>query len=341
MSTSVHFESLEQVRQVALNLPPPDDDRVAAARARQGTLTKPPGSLGKLEDIACFLAGWQENGPRTNKIGVLIFAGNHGVTRQGISAFPAEVTAQMVANFEHGGAAINALASAYGLSLDVIPLDIDRPTEDFSETAAMSEDEMLAALNAGARAIDPANDIVVLGEMGIGNTTTAAALCAATFGGTGRDWAGPGTGLDQKGVTKKASIIDGALRLHQGALNSPLAAMCHLGGRELAAIAGAALQARMNGIPVLLDGFVACAAVAPLSRLSPDALAHCIAGHVSMESGHKRLLSQLDLEPLLDLNMRLGEGSGAAIAAMVLRGAVATHNNMATFAEASVSAKSA
>ncbi|HEY4345502.1 MAG TPA: nicotinate-nucleotide--dimethylbenzimidazole phosphoribosyltransferase [Parvibaculum sp.] len=331
------FNTFDEIHHALNHLPAPDEARIAAARTRQETLTKPPGSLGKLEDIACFLAGWQAEGPRADVIDVLIFAGNHGVTRQGISSFPAEVTQQMVANFEHGGAAINALADAYGLSLKVTALDLDRPTADFTQDDAMSQGEFLAAFNTGAQAVNEKADLIVLGEMGIGNTTAAAAIAAATFGGTGAEWAGSGTGLDKAGVIHKGAVIDRAIQRHTAKLKDPLAIMQSLGGRELAAIAGATLRARQLGIPVLLDGYIVTAAVAPLASLAPLALDHCIAGHVSHEQGHRRLLAALGLDPLLDLNMRLGEGSGAAIAAMVLRGAVASHRYMATFTEAQVS----
>ncbi len=331
------FATINDVHYALNNLPAPDESRISDARARQATLTKPPGSLGKLEDIACFLAGWQTAGPRADNIEVLIFAGNHGVVRQGISSFPAEVTQQMVANFEQGGGAINVLAKAYGLSLTIIALDLDRPTGDFTEAEAMSQGDFLDALNAGADAVDSKADLIVLGEMGIGNTTAAAAIATAIFGGKGEDWAGSGTGLDKAGVEHKGAIVDKAIKHHAAKIGNPLAVMQSLGGRELAAIAGATLRARQFGIPVLLDGYIVTAAVAPLMRLSPDALDHCIAGHVSQEQGHKRLLAALGLQPLLNLDMRLGEGSGAAVAAMVVRGAVAIHRNMATFAEAQVS----
>jgi nicotinate-nucleotide--dimethylbenzimidazole phosphoribosyltransferase len=333
------FADADAIRAALRNLPVANEARIAEARARQATLTKPPGSLGMLEDIACFLAGWQADGPRAETIHILVFAGNHGVVRQGVSPFPAEVTAQMVANFEHGGAAINALAKAYGLTLKVTPLDLDRPTEDFSEAEAMSDVDFLAAFNAGAEAVDGNADLIALGEMGIGNTTAAAALAAATFGGMGIDWAGSGTGLDSAGVRHKADIVDHALARHAASLGDPLEVMRILGGRELAALAGAALQARRLGIPVIVDGYITTAAIAPLARIAPDALAHCIAGHLSREQGHRRLLENLSLSALLDLGMRLGEGSGAAVAAAIVRGAVAAHRDMATFEEAAVSNK--
>jgi len=335
--TRAIFRTSDDIRHALNHLPAPDAARIEAARARQETLTKPPGSLGKLEDIACFMAGWQEGGPRATTIDILIFAGNHGVVKQGISPFPAEVTAQMVANYENGGAAINALANAYGLSLKVTALDLDHPTGDFTQEDAMTEEEFLSALNAGANAVSPDTDVIVLGEMGIGNTTAAAAIAAATFGGPGSDWAGSGTGLDKAGVVHKSAVVDKAIQHHKATLGDPLAIMRCLGGRELTAIAGATLRARQLGIPVVLDGYIVTAAVAPLASLAPLALDHCIAGHVSHEQGHRRLLAALGLDPLLSLDMRLGEGSGAAMAAMIMRGAVATHCNMATFAEAQVS----
>lgn len=324
------------------NLPAPDAAAEEAARARDAVLTKPPGALGRLEDLAIWLAAWQgRHPPRLDRIGVRIFAGNHGVTAQGISAFPAEVTGQMVANFETGGAAINQLCRAFDLELTVTPLDLEAPTEDFTTGPAMSETACREAFEAGMRAVDPDLDLLCPGEMGIGNTTAAAALCTALFGGPARQWAGPGTGLDDAGVSHKADVIDRAIAFHGAALDSPWAILRHLGGREIAAMAGAILAARVNRIPVLLDGFVCSAAAAVLAARDPGALAHCRAGHCSAEPAHRRLLERLDLRPLLDLGMRLGEASGAATAAALVRAAVATHNEMASFAEAGVAGKEA
>ncbi len=266
-----------------------------------------------------------------------MFAGNHGVTRQGVSAYPAEVTVQMVANFAAGGAAINQLARTAGATLRVIPLSLERPTADFTDAPAMSEAEFLAAVATGYEAVSPQSDLVCLGEMGIGNTTAAAAIAAALFGGGGARWAGRGTGVDDDGLARKRDVIDRALARHAGLLHDPLRVAAALGGRELAAILGAALAARRYGIPVLLDGFVCTAAVAPLLRLRTDTLAHALAGHVSAEAGHRMLLDELHLKPLLDLGMRLGEASGAATALLLLRAALACHTGMATFAEAGVS----
>ncbi len=306
----------------------PEVDAAARERAaaRQAQLTKPPGSLGRLEEIAVFLS---------EVLQVALFAGNHGVTAQGVSPYPSAVTVQMVENFRHGGAAINALSSTLDLKLSVLPLSLDMPTGDISVTDAMSVGETLEALNAGARAVDAEADLLVVGEMGIGNTTIAAALCAASLGGNGLDWAGAGTGLDSAGVVHKAKVIDRALA--RSSVSGPFEILRQLGGRELAAVAGAVCAARARRLPVILDGFVTCAAVAPLFAAEPAILDHCLAGHRSAERGHARLLERFNLRPLLDLDMRLGEGSGGALAAAVVRAAVATHTQMATFAGAGVS----
>lgn len=320
------------------SLPGPDLEDADRARLRQAQLTKPSGSLGRLEEIAIFLAGWQRREkPRIDRGRVLVFAGNHGIAAQGVSAFPAEVTAQMVANFRAGGAAINALSRAAGLELDVIPIDLDQPTADFTAAPAMTEAECLHALSVGASAVTPDLDILILGEMGIGNTTPAAALCAHSFGGAARDWAGPGTGLSREGITRKAALIDEALAFHRQAALTPFETLRRLGGREIAAIAGAVLTARLHRVPVVLDGFICCAAVAPLAVAVPHILDHCLAGHCSAEPGHVHLLDKLGLDPILRLEMRLGEGSGAAVAVSVIRSALAAHTEMATFAEAGVS----
>jgi nicotinate-nucleotide--dimethylbenzimidazole phosphoribosyltransferase len=307
---------------------------------RQAELTKPPGSLGRLEELVAWLARWGCNPPRIGKIDVLVFAGNHGVTMHGVSPYPAAVTAQMVANFSTGGAAINQLADAVSATLRVIPLDLETPTADFTIEPAMDEQAFLAAVNTGHGAVRPEADLLCLGEMGIGNTTAAAAIAAALFGGGGARWAGRGTGLDDRGLMRKQAVIDKGLAQHADALGDPLLVAAALGGRELAAILGATLAARRLHIPVLLDGFVCTAAAAPLVKLRTDALDHAQAAHVSAEAGHRALLDELKLKPLLDLGMRLGEGSGAALAVSILRAALACHDGMATFAEAGVANKS-
>ncbi len=331
------FKSLAQFRSLLTTLPAADPAATALAEARNGQLTKPPGALGRLERLAIWMAGWQgTDRPHADRPQIVIFAGNHGVAARGVSAFPAEVTVQMVANFAHGGAAINQLAKAFGAKLDVHALDLDRPTADFTEAPAMSEADCVAALLKGWSAVDPGADVFVAGEMGIGNTTVAAAISAALYGGSG--WAGRGTGVDNAGLARKEAAIAAGLARHAAALSDPLEILRCLGGREIAAMAGAIAAARAARIPVILDGFIACSAAAVLARATPGALDHCVAGHLSAEGAHGRLLEQLGKEPLLSLGLRLGEGSGAALAIGVLKGAVACHSGMATFAEAGVAA---
>jgi nicotinate-nucleotide--dimethylbenzimidazole phosphoribosyltransferase len=337
-----NFTSFSALRTACLDLPGGHPAASAAVAQRESSLTKPPKSLGRLEDLVAWLAHWQGHvPPRLERVDILVFAGSHGVTARGVSAYPAEVTAQMVANFASGGAAINQLARTAGAQLRVIPLELDWPTADFTEQPALGEQEFLAAVNAGYEAVSPQCDLVCLGEMGIGNTTAAAAIAAALFGGGGARWAGRGTGVDEEGLARKRTVIDRALRRHAALLDDPLAIAAALGGRELAAILGATLAARRQRIPVLLDGFVCTAAVAPLAKLRSDTLAHVQAGHVSAEAGHRILLEELSLKPLVNLDMRLGEASGAAVALLLLRAALACHTGMATFAEAGVSDKPA
>jgi nicotinate-nucleotide--dimethylbenzimidazole phosphoribosyltransferase len=332
------FSTLDEFRAVLAAMPGPDESAQAAAVARNGHLTKPPGALGRLEDLAIWYAGWRGVAqPLLSAPQIIVFAGNHGVTARGVSAFPAEVTAQMVANFEAGGAAINQLATAFGAKIDVVALDLARPTADFTTGPAMSESELVAALSAGWLAVSPAADLLVTGEMGIGNTTSAAALAHALFGGAPADWVGRGTGVDDHGLALKAQVVTEGLAANPGAATDALAALGCLGGRELAAMAGAIARARAERIPVILDGFICTAAAAALERAVPGALDHAVAGHVSAEPGHRRVLQALGKAPLLSLGMRLGEGSGAALAIAVLKGAVACHSGMATFAEAGVS----
>ena len=268
-----------------------------------------------------------------------MFAGNHGVAARGVSAYPAAVTAQMVENFEAGGAAISQLCRVGQAALGVVPLDLERTTNDFCIGPAMTEAECLDALNRGIAAVPSGLDLLAVGEMGIGNTTAAAAICAALYGGPAAWWTGPGTGLDPHGVAHKAAVVGRGLTRHAGAFRDPLEVLRRLGGREIAAMAGAILAARMQRIPVLLDGFVAGAAAAVLHALEPHALAHAQAAHLSAEPGHARLLECLKLRPLLQLDMRLGEASGAALGVLLCRAALACHTGMATFAEAGVSGR--
>jgi nicotinate-nucleotide--dimethylbenzimidazole phosphoribosyltransferase len=334
----MQFDSLDDIRAFCRDLPGGDARAAEAAAQRQQILTKPPGSLGRLEELAIWLAHWQRREiPRLDHVMIAVFAGNHGVAERGVSAYPQAVTLQMAANFAGGGAAINQIARLAGADLRVVPIELDRPTRDFTVAAAMDDDELLNAIEIGYRTVPPDCDLLAVGEMGIANTTTAAMLCAALLGGGAARWAGRGTGVDDAGLARKRTTIEAALEHHRAILGDPLQVAAALGGRELAAIAGAILAARRHRIPVLLDGFVATAAIVPLAQLDAGILTHCRAGHVSAESAHRALLGELGLEPLLDLGMRLGEASGAGVAILLLRAALACHAGMATFTEAGVS----
>ena len=331
------FTTLDEFRALLARAPAPDAQARAGAAERNGQLTKPPGALGRLEDLAIWYAGWRSDPrPQITAPQVIVFAGNHGVAARGVSAFPPEVTVQMVANFRAGGAAINQLAKAAGARMDVHALDLDRPTADFTAAPAMSDAECAAALAQGWQAVDPGADLLVVGEMGIGNTTSAAAIAHALHGGAPGDWTGRGTGVDDAGLELKTRVVAEGVARH-GPVRDGVAALASLGGREVAAMAGAIAAARAHRIPVILDGFICCAAAASLEATAPGALDHAVAGHQSAEAAHAALLDRLGKAPLLALGLRLGEGSGAALAISVLRGAVACHSGMATFAEAGVS----
>lgn len=328
---------LDIFRHLLAQAPGPDATAQAGAQERNGQLTKPPGALGRLEDLAIWYAGWRGDArPDIKAPQVIVFAGNHGVTAQGVSAFPAEVTEQMVLNFQHGGAAINQLAKAAGARMDVHALDLNRPTADFTQGPAMTEAVCLAAVQAGWRAVDPQADVLVVGEMGIGNTTSAAAICAALFDGDASGWTGRGTGVDEDGLKNKIRVVAEGVAMHAGTAQDGLDVLARLGGREIAAMAGAIGAARVLRIPVILDGFICCAAAACLHHTHAGALDHAVAGHQSAEEAHAALLDQLGKEPLLSLGLRLGEGSGGVLAINILKAAVACHSGMATFAEAGV-----
>ncbi|MEL6515463.1 MAG: nicotinate-nucleotide--dimethylbenzimidazole phosphoribosyltransferase [Pseudomonadota bacterium] len=330
------FKTLEDVRAALADLPGPDHDAAKQAVDRNMQLTKPPGALGKLEDLAIWYAGWRgQAAPQITKPQVIVFAGNHGVAAQGVSAFPPEVTEQMVANFNAGGAAINQLAQTFGARMDVHALTLDKPTADFTQEPAMTEDEVVQALQTGWHAVDQAADVLIVGEMGIGNTTPAAALACALLGGEAADWTGHGTGVQGDAFVNKVRVVAEGVKLH-GSAGDGLETLRRLGGRELAAMAGAILRARSLRIPVILDGFICSAAALTLHKTVPNALDHCVAGHRSAEGAHARMLQALEKEPLLDLGLRLGEGSGAAVALGIFKAAVACHSGMATFAEAGV-----
>lgn len=331
----------DDIRNLVRDLPGPDSEAVAACRARESQLTKPPGALGRLEGIAEWLCAWQgQHPPKAERVVVAVFAGNHGVVAQGVAAYPQAVTAQMVANFQNDGAAVNQICKTFGLGLKVFELALEKPTGDITATAAMDEAECAATIAYGMEAIEGA-ELLCIGEMGIGNTTIAAAISHALHGGKAEDWVGPGTGVDAAGMIRKADAVRRAVALHASHLADPLEVLRRLGGRELAAMVGAILAARLQHIPVVVDGYVATAAAAILHAMRPDALDHCIAGHKSAEPAHAQLLAKLGMAPVLDLGMRLGEASGAAMAAGLIKAAADLHNGMATFASAGVSGKEA
>jgi len=259
------------------------------------------------------------------------------VTDQGISAYPRAVTAQMVANFTRGGAAISQICALHELNLRVFELALEVPTEDITKLPAMDALTCAATVAYGMEAIAGEPDLLCIGEMGIGNTTVAAAIFAALYGGEGADWVGRGTGVDDAGLARKARAVDAALMRHAGRLDTPFSILSHLGGREIAAMLGALLAARHQKTPVIIDGFVATAAAALAHAVNPAAIDHCIFGHVSAEPGHAKVLERLERRPLLDLGMRLGEGSGAAMAAVLAKTALHLHRTMATFESAAVS----
>ncbi len=338
-ATASRMKGLDDARDLFGDLPPADGAAVAAVRARDGLLTKPQGALGELEALVEWLAAWQGRAePRLERVRCLVFAGNHGVAARGVSAFPASVTAQMVNNFQAGGAAINQLCRTAGVELTVIPLILDRPTADMTREPALGERECAAHFETGFDAVTGEEDLVLIGEMGIGNTFSAAALCHALLGGAAGDWTGRGTGLDDARLKAKTRLVDQAAALHGGA-GDGLEMLRRLGGRELAAMAGAVTGARVKRVPVLLDGYVAGAAALTLHAINPQALGHVRAAHVSAEPGHRLLLSRLGLPPLLDFEMRLGEASGAALAVPLIRAALACHQGMATFEDAGVAGK--
>jgi nicotinate-nucleotide--dimethylbenzimidazole phosphoribosyltransferase len=330
--------SFDEIRSLLRVLPGPDLEAGTKALQRQQMLTKPPGSLGRLEEIAQFLATWQgRHPPKCDRPRVAVFAGNHGVAALGVSAYPQAVTAQMVQNFIGGGAAVNQITAQIDGDLRVYEMDLDHPTEDFTAGPAMDEARCARAMAYGMMAVEQGIDVLCLGEMGIGNSTSAAALCLALFGGEAADWVGPGTGVAGSALERKRQVVAAGVTINKPLLGDPLHLLRALGGEELAAIVGAILAARLARTPVLLDGFACCAAAAIVQALDPRGLDHCLVAHLSAEPGHQRLLDRLGQQPLLSLGMRLGEGSGAALAVSLLKAAVACHTAMATFAEAGVS----
>jgi nicotinate-nucleotide--dimethylbenzimidazole phosphoribosyltransferase len=330
--------TLDEMRAILRDLPGPDLEAGTAAAQREAQLTKPAGALGRLEDIVRWLALWQGKHPPTaDHPRTAVFAANHGVAANGVSAYPSAVTAQMVQNFIEGGAAVNQLCRVVDGDLRVYEMALDQPTGDITREPAMSDEDCATAMAYGMMAVEPGIDVLALGEMGIGNSTAAAALAGALFGGEADDWVGPGTGVAGAALERKRAAVATALDRHRAAAVDPFEALRRLGGLELAAIAGAILAARRGRVPVLLDGFACTAAAAVLFAADPRALDHCLVAHRSSEPGHGRLLERIGKVPLLDLGMRLGEGSGATLALALVKAAVACHTGMATFAQAGVS----
>lgn len=329
--------SLDEIRALFAHLPGPDLEAGTAAALRERQLTKPAGSLGRLEELSHWLATWQgRHPPRADHPRTCVFAGNHGVAARGVSAYPAEVTAQMVQNFIAGGAAVNQLCRVVDADLRVYEMNLETPTADIVDSPALGEADCAMAVSYGMMAVEPGIDVLAVGEMGIANTTSAAALCMALFGGAAEEWTGPGTGVAGAALDRKCEVVAAAVARHREA-GDPLELLRCLGGYELMAIAGAVLAARMGRVPVVLDGFTATAAAAVLFAVDPRALDHCIVAHVSAEPGHRRLLDKIGKTALFDFGMRLGEGSGATLAIAILKAAVACHTGMATFTDAGVS----
>ena len=339
MSAMASISTLDEIHVLLKELPGSNREAAKAAEERQSQLTKPLGALGRLEDLAIWLAAWQGKAkPQVERPFTAVFAGNHGIAAKGVSAYPTEVTKQMVANFINGGAAVNQLCGLVDSDLRVYELALDKPTADFSEEAAMDEEDFVQAIAYGMMAVEEGIDVLALGEMGIGNTTSAAAICTALYGGDASDWVGRGTGVDDETLALKTKLINQAIELHKPTFeNDPFQILRCVGGLELAAIVGAVIAARLARTPVVLDGYTCTAAAAILHAIDERLLDHCVVGHQSVEPGHQALMNNIGKEPLVNFNMRLGEGSGAVLAIQILKAACACHNGMATFAEAGVS----
>ncbi|HEX7248306.1 MAG TPA: nicotinate-nucleotide--dimethylbenzimidazole phosphoribosyltransferase [Actinomycetota bacterium] len=317
-------------------LPGPDADSMAAVRARAGSVLRPVGALERLDAVAVWLAGWQRTArPSAGQVSTVVFAADHGVASAGVSAYPVEVTKAMISALDAGVATAAVMSRSLGARLQAIDVGVGEPSGDIRTEAALNPERFDRCVQAGraaaaAAAVD-GTALLVLGEMGIGNTTAAAAVCAAVFGGDAERWTGRGTGVDDAGLARKLEAVTLASERARGL--APLDALRHVGGAELVAIAAAVVEARRRSLPVVLDGFVVCAAVAPLHVAAPGVLDHCIAAHRSAEPGHGALLDRLGLDPLLDLGLRLGEGSGALIAVPIVRLAAASVTDVATFEE--------
>jgi nicotinate-nucleotide--dimethylbenzimidazole phosphoribosyltransferase len=323
----------EELTLLLRDLPSPDAAASTAVRERASQVLRPLGALASLDDIAAWLAGWQRtSSPAVARPAAIVFVADHGVADEGVSAYPQTVTEEMLHALREGVATASVMARQVGATLEIVDIGVGRPTGNLTREPALTADRFVECIEAGRAAVQGLDcDLLVLGEMGIGNTTAAAAVCAALFGLRAEDWTGRGTGVDDAGLARKIAVIESARR-RVGDV-APFEALRQLGGAELVAIAGAALEARRTSIPVLLDGFVVTAAVAVLFLARREALEHCIAGHCSSEPGHRLLLEKIGMRALIDLDLRLGEGSGALAAVPLIRLAAAAVTDVATFDE--------
>jgi nicotinate-nucleotide--dimethylbenzimidazole phosphoribosyltransferase len=312
----------------------PDTRSADALALRAAQVLRPTGALQRFDEIAAWLAGWQRTTkPRVDRSVALIFAADHGVAAAGVSAYPTEITASMLDAFRAKVSSINVMASLVGARVDAFDVGVGFPTADFRFAPAMDAARFDEAVLTGRRAVARTDaDVIVLGEMGIGNTTAAAAVCAVLGGGDTDDWVGRGTGVDDDGLARKRAAVDAA-RARISGVTDPIEVLREVGGLELAAMAGAITEARSRGVPVLLDGYVTAAAALPLVCANPRALDHCLAGHRSAEPGHRRVLERMGLDPLLDLGLRLGEGSGAMAAVPLLAMSCRLVTDVPTFDE--------
>ena len=323
----------EVVRPLLMGLPTPDAATSEAVRKRASEVLRPPGALASLDEVAAWLAGWQRTpSPAVERPAAVVFVADHGVVEERVSAYPQRVTKAMLHALEQGAATASVMARRVDAALEVVDVGVGRPTGNLRHEPALSSERFIGSFEAGRTTVRRLDcDLLVLGEMGIGNTTAAAAVCRALFGLRPEDWTGRGTGVDDAGLQRKIDVIESACS-RVGEVE-PFEALRELGGSELVAIAGAALEARRASIPVVLDGFVVTAAVAALSVVSRDALEHCIAGHCSSEPGHRLLLEKLGMRALIDLDLHLGEGSGALAAVPLIKLAAAAVTAVATFGE--------
>ncbi len=338
MTNAPQIKSLDHLREILRNLPGPDEAARAAAIARESNLIKPKGALGRLEELTAWLAAWQgRHPPVMDRPAAATFAGNHGIMKHRVSPCPVEVTWQQSKNFAQGGGSINAFCRSTGTEHKTYDIAIDSFTHDFLERPAMDEDDFCAAFNVGMAAVERGMSVFCPGEMGIGNTTPASAMVMALYGGTAEQWTGYGAGAVGPIMERKIKVVNDGVAKHTADNPDAVEIARRLGGRELAAMAGAALSGRLQRVPVLLDGFPCSASAAFLEAFQPGALDHCQIAHASAEVGHTILTRKLAKDPILHMGMRLGEGTGAVLAVHLLRAAVSCHTGMATFEEAAVS----